>query len=269
MKPKQLLVIGASFLCFNLHLHAQTASSFSDQSFLATSGADATEGNPANFIKVNFTALFLKNYSIQYERILNKTVSVAVSFRTMPTTAIPFKDAIQESLGDDEQDTKDAIEMLRLSNIAVTPEVRFYVGRKGYGRGFYIAPFYRYANFKASNIRVDYEYGVAFQNSLGLSGKLSSNTGGLMIGSQWTIGKFLALDWWILGAHYGAGNGNFSGIADHPLSPEEQNAIRQELEDLDIPLADKTVFVNASGATLKLSGPWGGIRGGITFGVRF
>jgi len=45
--------------------------------------------------------------------------------------------------------------------------------------------------------------------------------------------------------------------------------LRQNLEDLDIPLTNKTYAVNASGATLKLSGPWGGIRSGLSIGIKF
>ena len=44
------------------------------------SRAQTDEAKPQkNFFKVNLTALVLKNYSLQYERVLNKTVSVAVA----------------------------------------------------------------------------------------------------------------------------------------------------------------------------------------------
>lgn len=90
-----------------------------------------------------------------------------------------------------------------------------------------------------------------------------------MFGAQWFLGRHVCLDWWIMGPHYGSGNGSFSGISSQPLSQEEQNDLRRELENLDIPLTNKTVSVNANGATLILDGPWGGIRAGISLGIKF
>ena len=256
-------------VCLAMDVNAQNETPSSRRFDAEQNEAGEVAKSPANSIKINLTALTLKNYAVQYERILNKTVSVAVSLRTMPTTSIPFKNLILESIGDDDPDSREVIEKLRLSNFAFTPEVRFYVGRKGYGRGFYFAPFYRYASFKTNNLIINYENSANVTSSLGLSGKLTSNTGGLMIGAQWALGKYLCLDWWILGSHYGTGTGTFAGVPDRPLSPSEQNDLRQELEDLDIPLTEKTVNVNANSASLKLDGPWGGVRGGICLGVRF
>jgi len=223
---------------------------------------------PENAIKINLTGLLLKNYSFQYERILNRKISLAVSFRTMPETTIPFKNTIID-LTDNDPDAKDVLESLKLSNTAITPEVRFYLSKKGFGRGFYIAPFYRYASFKASNVKFSYTNTLNTESDILLAGKVTAHTGGLLFGSQWTIGKHICLDFWILGPHYGSGKGNFTGTTSTPMTPAEQNDLRQELEDFDIPLTDKTVTVTANGATVKLDGPWGGIRSGISLGIRF
>ena len=224
---------------------------------------------PLNFIKLNLTGLPLKNYSIQYERVIKRKTSFAISFRTMPNTGIPFKKQILDALDPTDTDTKNTIEQLKISNFAITPEFRFYLSKKGYGRGFYIAPFYRYASFTTDNISIKYDNGTGGSNTINLSGKLTSNTGGLMFGSQWALGKHVCLDWWILGAHYGSGKGDFTGKSSVPLTPTEQDDIRTQLNDLDIPLTDKTVTVNASGASMQLSGPWAGLRAGISLGVRF
>jgi hypothetical protein len=53
------------------------------------------------------------------------------------------------------------------------------------------------------------------------------------------------------------------------LSEDEQNSLREELSDLDIPLTKETVSVNANGASLKLDGPWAGVRAGISIGIKF
>jgi hypothetical protein len=256
-----LILIGGT-----LNLQAQRSS---DQSNTAANSYEES-ALKKNFIKINLTAIAIKNYSIQYERVVNKSISVAVSYRNMPSTSIPFKKLLKDAAAEDgEQETIDAIEKLRLSNYAITPELRFYVGKKGYGRGFYIAPFYRYAVFNASNIAFEYGDNLTFQNEIALSGKLTSNTGGIMFGAQWALGKTIVLDWWIFGPHYGAANGTFSGLANKPLTQTEQQELRENLEDIDIPLTTKTVIVNSAGATLKLDGPWAGVRGGISLGVRF
>lgn len=265
MKPKHLFIIISLLICTTLKLNAQT----SDTSSLNARETKNIDVHDQNFMKINLTAIALKNYSIQYERVLNKSISIAVSFRTMPTTSIPFKNLILKTVDEGDADTKETIENFRINDFAFTPEVRFYLSRKGYGRGFYIAPFYRYANFKATNLTFNYTNILNQENSIALAGKLTSNTGGLLFGAQWSVGKHMCIDWWIFGPHYGAGKGTFTGVASKPLTQEEQNDLRQTLEDLDIPLTNKTVNVNANGATLTLDGPWGGVRGGLSLGVKF
>lgn len=152
-----------------------------------------------NFIKVNLTAILLKNYSIQYERILSRKFSFALSYRMMPATTLPFQSSILKSIGNDDPETTKTIENFRLSNYAITPEVRFYVSKKGFGRGFYIAPFYRYASFKTSNVDIFYTDSSDAQNSIKLSGKLSGTSGGILFGVQRFFGKHIVLDTWILG----------------------------------------------------------------------
>lgn len=220
-----------------------------------------------NLIKINVTSLPLKNLSVQYEKVLSKTVSVAVSFRYMPMSAIPFKGLLKNAVGDN-QDAQDIINKSRISNFAATPEVRFYLG-KGYGEGFYIAPYYRYVRFSTNTVTVNYTASTGPKRSVELSGDLTANTGGLMVGAQWFLGSHFSLDWWIAGAHYGSGSGNFNGVPGIPLTIGEQNEIRQNLEDIDIPLTEKTVSVTANNVAVKFDGPFGGFRAGILIGIRF
>ena len=85
-----------------------------------------------------------------------------------------------------------------MGNYAITPEARFYLG-KGYGKGLYIAVFYRHASYTIDHLPIDYDN----DHSLALSGKLTANTGGIMLGAQWALGKYMCIDWWIFGPHYG------------------------------------------------------------------
>jgi len=223
---------------------------------------------PMNYFKVNLFALPLKNYSFQYERVLNRKFSFALGFRTMPNGKLPMKGTIDEIVGDDAE-TKDQIANVNFGNTAITPEFRFYVGKKGYGRGFYLAPFYRYATYKGSGLNFTYENSVNVKSNIAMSGELKGNTFGLMFGAQWALGKHVSLDWWILGPHYGNGTGDFTGLSSKPLAPDEQADLRKELEDFEVPLTTKTVTVNANGATVKLDGPFGGVRAGLCIGIRF
>jgi hypothetical protein len=268
MKPKPIFTIACLIICATLKLSAQTSATSSNTSTLHPEKADSKKEHKRNFIKINLTSIALKNYSIQYERVLSKAISFSASFRTMPSTTLPFNHLILKAIGDN-MNTKKVIENVRLGNFAFTPEVRFYVGKKGYGRGFYFAPFYRYASFSTNSLTFDFQNTAGAQSSINLSGKLTANTGGLLLGAQWYLGKSMCLDWWILGPHYGSGTGDFTGVASKPLTADEQNNLRAELEDLEIPLTNKTVVVNANSASLKLNGPWGGIRAGISLGVRF
>jgi hypothetical protein len=258
------LFTAAIIICVTLQ--AKTQTNLPDS--IAADKKQVIKSHQLNFVKLNLTALPLKTYSIQYERVLNRKISFAASFRTMPSTTIPFKKQILNIVGDDE-DAKKVIETVRLQNFAITPEFRFYVGKKGYGRGFYIAPFYRYAKYESTQLIFTYENSASIESEIKLSGNLTSNTGGIMFGAQWPLGKRLCIDWWIFGPHYGTGKGDFSGIASKPLTDYEQNDLRMELEELEIPLTEKTVIVSANGASMLLDGPWGGIRAGLSLGFKF
>ena len=226
-----------------------------------------TEDYPKNFIKTNITSIALNNYSFQYERVLTKSISFAISYRFMPESNIPFKKKLLSEVGDDEA-SEFILNNSKISNMAITPEIRFYLG-KGYGRGFYIAPYYRYAKFKTDQFYIEYVDDQGNDQNFKLTGDVSSHSGGIMFGAQWTIGKYLCIDWWILGAHYGSSKGQLSGVSSTPLSPTEQSEIRDVLEDFEIPLVDTEVKVDSNRATMKMDGPWAGIRAGISLGIRF
>jgi len=260
---KLLLITGLLLFCTLSNIYAQEQQSSTSENKVRV---------PKNYVKFNITSIALKNYSIQYERALTKTISLAFTFRDMPSTTLPFKSMILKQVGDNE-DASDVIEKLKIGNMAFTPEIRFYLGKKGYGRGFYIAPFYRYAKYEASNFVKNYEYqdenDQQVNASITLSGNVTANTVGLMFGAQWALGKFVCLDWWLLGPHYGKSKGDLTGIPSQPIPPEGQTEIRQTLEDLEIPMVKQTVEVSANRVNMKIDGPWAGIRAGISLGIRF
>ena len=215
-----------------------------------------------NIVKTNLTAYAFKNFNISYERAIAKWFSVNVSYGKMPEGKLPFQSLLAA-------DAKNDFENLEVGNAAFTLETRFYLG-KGYGKGFYIAPYYRNTQFKARNLTYDLELSTETL-PVNISGKATGNSAGLMIGAQWFLGKNnnWIIDWWIVGAHYGSGKGDFVAKSNQTLTTDQQAQLKNELEDLDIPMVEYTVQTNANGATIKLDGPWAGLRSGVSFGYRF
>jgi len=258
---KKLLFLSVGLLVITAQLYGQQ-----DVKAMSINGGSL----PKNYIKINATALLLKNYSIQYERVMTKKVSLALAYRIMPTTNIPFKDKILEYVDSEDENVQSIISNTNFNNYAITPEVRFYLGKKGYGRGLYIATYYRYANFNMDNIQADFEDDEdETTTTIVASGKATSHTVGFLVGAQWALSKHICLDWWILGPHAGFGHGNFEALPSTAISENVQQDIREELEDIDIPMTKHTVEVSSNRVAMTFDGPWAGIRAGISLGIRF
>ena len=82
-----------------------------------------------NVVKVNLTGLLFKNYGFQYERMLGKKTSIALGYRIQPQSTLPFIDFLESQVDDPE--SFDVLEKINFGNTAVTPEIRFYLGKKG------------------------------------------------------------------------------------------------------------------------------------------
>ncbi len=271
MKRNRLILMAALFCCTASLLNAQsTLDEQSGGSKQAPKEAPKKEkaAIKKNIVKVNLMALGLKNYSFQYERVLSKHVSVAVGVRTMPTGSLPFQDLIVDQIAEGNPELEASLRSFKAGNFAVTPEVRFYLSKKGYGRGFYIAPYYRFAKFNSDELPIEYESG-GNTNTVRLKGDVTTHTGGLMFGAQWQLGKVVTLDWWILGGHYGKSQGTLSGVPSQPLSQQEQQDIRDEIANFDLPLTKITAEVSANNVKAIVDGPWAGVRAGLTIGIRF
>ncbi len=229
-----------------------------------------------NIVKWNIPAIALKNYSFQYERAVGKRMSVALGVRFAPKSNVPFSSQIEKAIDDPE--TWNSIKDFKTGNLAITPEFRYYMG-KGVFRGFYVAPFVRYAKYNAEvpfNFEVEVEDpstpGNFFtrEEQIFLSGDVTTLTGGLMFGAQWKLSKLVYLDWWILGASYGTSSGNISGKSLNGFDDDEQEALRDALSDLDeLPLVKTKYTVDKDGAKVDFDGPWANIRAGISIGFRF
>jgi len=235
-------------------------------SLLAQKEKEKGNDEPApakNIGKINLPALALKNISIQYERAIARKVTVAGTFRYMPTGSIPLKSTFIK-LADD-PDTERQLNNLNVGNIAFMPEIRYYLSKKGAFRGFYLGAFASIAKFKA-DVVLEYDDNGTTE-TIPMKGDITGISGGLMIGAQFKLSKKIYLDWWILGPHYGNSKGSLSG--KKTMDAADQQSLRDELHDLDIPLTEFTYNVDGNGATMNIKGPWAGVRSGICIGFRF
>ncbi|KAF0236030.1 MAG: DUF3575 domain-containing protein [Sediminibacterium sp.] len=216
-----------------------------------------------NIVKMSMSSLALNNYHFTYERHIYKNLSFSLSYRTMPKGAIPYQSEIQNQINSNEINFSN----FAIGNSAITPELRIYLSMSKM-KGFYFAPYARFANFDVS-VPIKYTSNgtvpPASKDAI-MDGKIKSTSAGLMIGYQFQLFKKLALDFQIIGGHYGNSKGDL--VFSAPLNTFEQQALRDNLNSLDVSPFKFTSNVNASGAQINVDGPWAGIRA-INLGLGF
>lgn len=220
-----------------------------------------------NIIKTNLCGLALKNYNLTYERSVARIVSLSVGLRYMPKSTVPLKSTLEKAV--DNQDFR--INDFKIGNTALTLEARFYLGMKKM-RGFYVAPYFRYAKF-------DFTVPIKNPNSASgesilFDGKISSYSGGLLLGMQYTIFKKFVIDVWLLGGHYGSSKGviRASNISPEMVTDAERQELQKTLDNLDNagPFKFKGTVTSSSSAEIQTSGPWFGLRSfALSVGYRF
>ncbi|MFM9021411.1 MAG: DUF3575 domain-containing protein [Sediminibacterium sp.] len=227
----------------------------------------ASQSTPKNIFRVNLSSLVLKNYHVTYERALSKKISLSVSYRLMPKGSLPFKDYFDNSV------SGSALQFngIQVGNSAITPELRFYLG-KGTMKGFYLAPYARFASFEATT-PINYTStggGSAVVKTGDFVGKVTSTSAGIMLGWQFNLSKKLVMDLQLIGGHFGSCSGNLALVSVIPLSAQEQTSLQSSLNDIKVEPFDIKTSVNANGANIQVTGPWAGIRGAnIGIGFRF
>lgn len=250
MKP----IINTLTLCFLL--------AFSAPVFSQTDSSASSLFQSKHFFKVNLAGISING---QYEWAFTKRLSVAIGYRAIPQGKMPFRKLIPTT----DPTTRESLDKLIFSSSSFTPEIRFYTGKKGFGQGFYLSPFYKKAQYNAKGLGIDYIKDNGEMGTMNMTGSIKGETWGLLLGAQWALGKHFCLDWQILGPHLGKSTGGIYGVSTIPLTLSEQADLRQSLQDINIPFTDESVFVDANKSNLELRGPWAGLRAGVSLGFRF
>jgi hypothetical protein len=221
-----------------------------------------------NIIKLNLSSLIFSNFSLQYERVLTRKSSIALGLSVMPKTGLPFAKTLKDKYGSN-SDAARAIDETRLSNFSITPEYRFYLGKKGAPTGFYVAPFVRYNHL---NFNQFYRFTPSDnkQHVANIVGSINNIGGGLLIGTQWNLSKKLTLDWWIAGPIYGSSKGTLTGTDPMDIPAADRPNIKRDIESLDIPATKIQAAVGKNQIDVTLDGPYVGLRAfGFALGIKF
>lgn len=227
-------------------------------------------------VKTSITTPAFRTFSLSGERILNKKLSAVLGISFMPSGSFPHVNKILD-VADMDQETNNLLSAMQMNTFSVSPELRIYTGKKkGWGRGFYVSPYYRYEKFGLKNLSVDFTMADDKTGQIMVKGGINTHSAGLMIGYQWLVGKEknIVIDWTMLGGHYGISSGKFDGkyVGSTSLSEEDRQLAQKEIDNTfeDLPIIKaKGKINNDDTANVSISGPWAFLRGGISVGFRF
>ncbi len=230
-----------------------------------------------NVVKTNlWSAIFMQNFNVGYERVLKDRMSGVVNVNFMPPGQ-PFVVRKMAEVVSDSAGASSSLGNLAVSGFSIAPEVRFYLGgSNGAPRGFYLAPFLKYYTNKATySFDLEYEDPAAANATqialVELEGKLSSFGFGGQIGWQWIIKDLVCIDWWLLGPTVYSSNMSLSfAFPNSGLSQSELEEVERELsENLDSAPIPLTSEVDGPKITIAGKSLLAGIRTGLSVGITF
>lgn len=267
------LLLFSSLCCFSLALHAQSIPQTTPLPETAPRQAEPKPQVPKNNVKINLTALSATNISLQYERGLTRSTSVALGLGIMPSHGLPFsknfKDLISDQAGSKtDLAVQDFLVRSRISGFSLTPEFRYYMGKKPQG-GFYIAPYLRYS---AYTLKWNYVFEDEFTGTprpTTMKGKLNMVGGGLLFGAQWYV-KNVSIDWWILGAAYNKNTLKVDAAVDLSDMPaDRREELNRNIKEVEFNGYSADVTIKDNGVTGKGSIGMPALRVGLCIGYRF
>lgn len=209
-----------------------------------------------NMVKLNLPNLALGNLTLNYERLLSARNSVALNVGYIrPQKPVSVLNDFVNA---------DEVEPGEFSGLTATLEYRIYGKKKGAGRGFYYAPYLRYASHK-----LDFQSDIE-GNFSNVNTELSAVGLGAQIGAQWLIKDRIVIDWGILGlaAQWYNFKSTFTAVGDDINFDE----IRAELEtDFDDSVLSNKLEFTSDENSLQAKMPFlfGGARAYLSVGYKF
>jgi len=215
-------------------------------------------------------SLLIKNYSVSFERLISKRISLQVGYRYGPYSYWidnPIgKRIVKAGVGDPRYYA------FQIGNNAVTADIRFYLGKKEGMRGLFTGLYGRYAVFDADNVDFNYVSKPEKVYSVPLVNNFTGVGGGIIIGRQWLIKNRITIEY-ITGIQYGKISGSLISKKDlSALSEPEKNELKENITEM-FDIFNKNYItnltINDKGLNGKISGPFLGIRSAISFGYIF
>lgn len=170
----------------------------------------------------------MRTVTLQYEKVLGKHFSVALGVGYRPKALLPFAKELEKYV--DFADSR--IDYISFDNVKkteskigmyhITPELRYYFGKKEAPIGMYLAVFGKYNDFHGDvPVFVDMDYkNLPVRLELPVDTRLQTYSGGLMLGKQFRLSNRFTFDWYIVGGHFGKAkvhgesNQNLEGFDD-------------------------------------------------------
>ncbi|MEM1122354.1 MAG: DUF3575 domain-containing protein, partial [Bacteroidota bacterium] len=210
-----------------------------------------------NLLKLNLPNLLFNNVTLNYERMVNKqhTLSFHLGYLRPQEPFFALHNALK---------LEDDLDPGRLSGFTATAEYRFYQNEKGAGRGLYVAPYLRYANYDlAVNTIIvgNYANTNTSVSTVGIGGQL---------GMQWLIGEQVVVDLGILGLALQSYTltSSFKTI-DEPIDFDEiRDRIQQEVQGYPF-IRDLSFSETNESLSLKMPFLFGGARAYLSVGFKF
>jgi len=250
MKKFVLLFVSVSLfyiLCSNKLVFAQ------DDVTVTYSQGGGDQGDlPLNVIKWNPWGVIAGQYQFVYERALNEKMSVQLSagYITFPTSQTIITNSYEA----------------KTTGFIVIPEFRYYITNSKYPapKGFYLAPFARIraVTQDLDDINVD----PAFEKDVSYIDKVTTISGGVVLGGQALIADVLSLDFFI-GPQYKTRN--FTRTYDDPALNAPYDPALNTLNNTDYELVGDEEF-DSKYIQIKIKDKSGlGVRAGFIIGFAF
>ena len=226
-----------------------------------------------NVVKMNLSALTTNTFSFQYERALSNKISLALGIKFRPSSSIPFKSTIKSFLDTLSDGVAiDFINNAKVGGYAITPEIRFYLG-KGAMHGFYLAPFARYENNNLNYWRYTFKSPTK-TIIIDFTGEQKGTGVGLQIGAHYLLSQKISLDIWLAGPYIFANKVDVTSLTDLSDKTDQElldvkNDIEKYVKDY-LPGHTVNATVSKTGAVASAKGTFYGARVfGLALGYRF